>query len=140
MTLNLPEDPETASIPEDKELTLENAIKKYFDKSVADLAAEGQQAGVTAEKYVSNDPKAPAPSISISADGVPHVTLALTKSTKAHVAAVASGLTGAASLALSFEPADFGWLKLITGGAIVVGGAVLSWLGVHSATNLPKKV
>lgn len=145
--LNLPVPPATAPVAEDPPTTaFAEAIaagvaeaQKLPDLTQAEDIALGETAARRAGPYVSNDPKAVAPELSI-VNGVPHLTLALTKATKAHIAGVATLITGAAGFAIGIEPDSYGTLKIITGAAVVLGAAVLSWLGVKQATNLPKKV
>lgn len=93
-----------------------------------------------ASKLVTNNPAASGPVVSYDANGMPHLTLALTKKAKAHIGGVATLVTSSAAFAIGIEPDSYGTLKLITAGAIILGGAVLSWLGIAQATNLPKKV
>jgi len=77
------------------------------------------------------------PSVILDAQGVPHVVIPLTKSTKAYIG---TGLAFVSILgtgsALEFLPDS---VKLWAAGAAAVAGVIATFLGIHLPTNLPKR-
>ncbi len=76
------------------------------------------------------------PTIGIDAQGVPTVTVPLTKKTKAIVTAVGSTVTSGATAALALFGPDTTESHILTI-VVAVVGIIATTFGTHQATNLP---
>lgn len=122
---NLPEDPaesERSSNPKSFEEVLEGV----------------ERVGLAADKYIVSPEVAVAtvPTIGIDAQGVPTVTVPLTKKTKAIVSAVGTTVTSGATAALALFGPDTTESHVLTL-VVAVVGIIATTFGTHQATNLP---
>lgn len=80
-----------------------------------------------------------APTLSVDAAGVPHVTIPLTKKTKAHIGTTIAGITVAGEFALSFLLPTDSVETTVVKAVVAIGGLAATFLGIVLPTNLPKK-
>lgn len=113
--------------------TTETALTPQ-EQAVNTIVADAEE---LVEKYVAFPTGTAAPSISIDASGTPHLTVPLTKKTKAHIGTAVAGITVASEFALQFViPGDTKEAFVIKV-AIGVVGIAATWLGIALPTNLP---
>jgi len=121
---DLPNDPEETSEPK----------PTSWDEALEDI----ENVGKAFNNYVVSPESATAmvPSVGIDAQGIPTVTVPLTKKTKAIVTAVGSTVTSGATAALALFGPDTTESHVLT---IVVAavGIIATTFGTHQATNLP---
>lgn len=122
---DLPADPEETSQPK----------PASWDEALAEVTGDVQSGF---DKYV-DVPEVlvpTVPSIGIDAQGVPTVTVPLTKKTKAIVTAVGSTVTSGATAALALFGPDTTESHVLTI-VVAVVGIIATTFGTHQATNLP---
>lgn len=122
---DLPADPEETSQPK----------PTSWDEALAEVTGD-VQAGL--DKYV-DVPEVlvpTAPSVGIDAQGVPTVTVPLTKKTKAIVSGVGSTVTAGATAALAILGPDTTEAHILTI-IVAVVGIIGTTFGTHQVTNLP---
>lgn len=121
---DLPDDPQESSQPK----------PQSWDEVFGTI----ENVGKAVDNYVVSPESAVAtvPSIGIDAQGVPTVTVPLTKKTKAIVTAVGSTITSGATAALALFGPDTTESHVLTL-VVAVVGIIATTFGTHQATNLP---
>jgi hypothetical protein len=84
-------------------------------------------------------PKQVAPYVTVDANNIPHVTIPLTKKTKANIGTGVAVVTTAGVLAAQLLPPESGVVGWIQVGIGVIG-LVATYLGIVLPTNLPIKI